>query len=57
VAPAAAGQRRSAPAGWHIGSLSEAESIGLLVGIGAGAAAAAIAVPAITGGPASPSAP
>ena len=57
VAPAAAGRGRPAPAGWHIGSLSEAESIGLLVGIGAGTGAA-IAVPLITHhGPASPSAP
>ncbi len=44
------------PAGWHVGSLSEAASISLAVGIAAGAAAA-IAVPVITSGPASPSAP
>ena len=30
------------PVGWHIGSLSEAESKGLIVGIAAGAAAAVI---------------
>jgi hypothetical protein len=39
---------------WHIGSLSEADSILLAAGIGA---AAALAIPAITSGPASPSAP
>jgi hypothetical protein len=54
--PPAGGRRLGAPAGWHIGSLSEAESIGLLVGIGAGAAAG-IAIPLVTGGPASTSNP
>jgi hypothetical protein len=43
------------PAAWHIGSLSEAESVGLAAGIAAGAAAA-IAIPA-SSSPASPSAP
>lgn len=49
VLPPPSGGRRAA-AGWHIGSLSEAESIGLLVGLGAGAAAAA-AIPLATAGP------
>ena len=60
VAPAAAGRPSPAQAGWHIGSLSEAESVGLLVGIAAGAAAG-IAIPLATRGapaaPVSPSAP
>jgi len=42
--------------GWHIGSLSEAESAGLLIGAAAGAAAA-VAVPLATATPASPSRP
>jgi ferric-dicitrate binding protein FerR (iron transport regulator) len=50
------GQARTTPVGWHIGSLSEAASVGLVVGAAAGAATA-IAVPEITSGPASPSAP
>jgi len=56
VSPATAGLRKPTPTGWHIGSLSEAESIGLVVGIGAGAAVA-VAIPVITRGPASPSSP
>jgi len=56
VGPTAAEKRRAAPAGWHIGSLSEAESVGLVVGLAAGTAAA-IAVPLITAGPPSASAP
>jgi len=50
------GRAATPPAGWHVGSLSEAASISLAVSIAAGAAAA-IAVPVITSGPASPSAP
>jgi hypothetical protein len=56
VGPTAAEKRRAAPVGWHIGSLSEAESVGLVVGLAAGTAAA-IAVPLITRGPTSASAP
>lgn len=52
----AGGRTPAGLAGWHIGSLSEAESVGLLVGVGAGAAAG-IAVPLATSGPASPSNP
>jgi hypothetical protein len=45
-----------AKVGWHIGSLSEAESIWLVGGIAAGTAAA-IAIPLATRGPVSPSKP
>jgi hypothetical protein len=51
-----AGGRRAAAVGWHIGSLSEAESVGLVVGLAAGTAAA-IAVPLITAAPPSKSGP
>ena len=50
------GQAKTTPAGWHIGSLSEAASIGLVAGIGAGAAVA-VAIPAMSHHAASPSAP
>jgi ferric-dicitrate binding protein FerR (iron transport regulator) len=50
------GQAKTTTAGWHIGSLSEAASVGLVVGIAAGAGVA-IALPEITRGKASPSAP
>jgi hypothetical protein len=43
-------------AGWHIGSLSEGQSIALALGI-AGGAAAGIAIPLTQSGTASPSAP
>lgn len=43
----------AAPAGWHIGSLSEAESVGLIVGVGAGAAAG-VAIPLALASPTSP---
>jgi hypothetical protein len=60
VGPTAGGvgaQATTTSAGWHIGSLSEAASIGLVVGgIGAGAAVA-VAIPAMSHGSASPSAP
>ena len=58
VPPAnAKGQMAAKPLpGWHIGSLSEAESVGLLAGIAAGAVAG-IAVPLATATPASPSRP
>ena len=49
-------QAKTTPAGWHIGSLSEGASVGLIVGIGAGAAVAA-AIPAMSHHSASPSAP
>jgi ferric-dicitrate binding protein FerR (iron transport regulator) len=55
VLPPPSGRRRAAAGalpGWHIGSLSEAESIGLLVGLGA-AGAAAVAIPLATAGPSS----
>jgi hypothetical protein len=41
---------------WHIGSLSEGDSIALVVALAAGTAAA-ITIPLATGGPASPSSP
>jgi hypothetical protein len=50
------GQAKTTPVGWHIGSLSEAASIGLVAGIGAGAAVA-VAIPAMSHHAASPSAP
>jgi hypothetical protein len=58
VPPANANRQMAAKPlpGWHIGSLREAESVGLLAGIAAGAAAA-IAVPLATATPASPSRP
>lgn len=43
----------AAPVGWHIGSLSEAESIGLIVGV-AGGAAAGIAIPLALASPSKP---
>jgi ferric-dicitrate binding protein FerR (iron transport regulator) len=43
----------AAPVGWHIGSLSEAESAGLIVGVAAGAAAG-IAIPLAIASPSAP---
>lgn len=51
------GPATASKAGWHIGSLSEGASIGLVVAIGAGAAGAAVAVSSSSHGSASPSAP
>ena len=54
------GQGGAAKAPWHIGSLSQGASIGLVLGIGAGAAAG-VGIPLASSGkgaaPASPSAP
>jgi ferric-dicitrate binding protein FerR (iron transport regulator) len=55
VPPAAAGRRRLA-AGWHIGSLTEAQTIGVLAELAAGATAD-IAVPLLTAPSPSPSNP
>lgn len=57
AAPGTTTKSASAKPGWHIGSLSEGASIGIIVGAAGGAAAAAIAGSMSKGGSASPSAP